>query len=201
MKVIDELRLSAKLFAQEPRALDARVFVEIFHRWIQERRLKDELMVDVADYTHVQDGPVILVCDGAHYSLDEADGRFGLVYCVKRHPASSVDPTSRLRHALRALVRASRQLEAESALKGRLRFRSDEILFRFHNGPVALDSASISELETTTERVVSHLFAGTSEVALQRLRGPRPLTLRVRVTGAPPLPVLDERAGEPHNVS
>jgi len=64
---------SAQSAAPRPPVLLERA-IPVFHRWIQERSL-DELMVDVADYTHVPDGPgVVLVCHDAIYSLDTGGG-------------------------------------------------------------------------------------------------------------------------------
>ena len=51
-----------KFFAVDSVELAPRDFIPIFHEWIKSRRLEDEVMIDVADYSHVPDGPgVILV--------------------------------------------------------------------------------------------------------------------------------------------
>ena len=52
----------------------------MLHGWIRHDVL-GTLLVDVADYTHVHHGPgVILVAREELYSMDESDGRLGLLY-------------------------------------------------------------------------------------------------------------------------
>ena len=49
-------RLSIKLLAEETN-INATEFVPVFHSWIRNKKLKDHLMIDVADYNHVPEGP------------------------------------------------------------------------------------------------------------------------------------------------
>ena len=64
-------QLSVKIFAHDPAAVQPAAFIPIFHRWIQESRLADRLLIDVADYRHVANGPgVLLIGHEAHYALD-----------------------------------------------------------------------------------------------------------------------------------
>lgn len=61
-----------------------RAFIDVFHDWVRER-LTGELLIDVHDYSHVHDGPgVIVVGHGVHYGIDRRDGRLGLVYRSRR---------------------------------------------------------------------------------------------------------------------
>ena len=62
-------------FLKDADALNQDEVLKLFHEWIQEDRI-DDLLIDVADYRHVPDGPgVILVAHNAFYSLDNAAGR------------------------------------------------------------------------------------------------------------------------------
>lgn len=77
-------RVCAKIYSPNPAGPDER-FVPIFHKWIRQRAL-GHLLLDVADYTHVPDGPgVVLVGHETTFSLDRSDGRFGLV-AQRRRP-------------------------------------------------------------------------------------------------------------------
>ena len=48
--------LSVKIFAQPGAELNSADAIAVFHRWIQ-RGDSPEMMIDVADYSHVHDGP------------------------------------------------------------------------------------------------------------------------------------------------
>jgi hypothetical protein len=120
---MDSSKLSFKLFIEEPTALDVRQFVPVFHSWIQTHAIPDHLLVDVADYSHVHNGPgVVLVSHEANYSLDTRGGRPGLTYQRKQSIPGTF--SQRLSVALRAT------LHAAGLLRDRLTFRRDEVEFR-----------------------------------------------------------------------
>jgi hypothetical protein len=115
--------ISLKLFTTSTVA--PKELIPVFHRFIQTRAL-DELLIDVSDYSHVHDGPgVILVCHGAIYGLDEEGGRRGLLYRRRRDSGGSFD--DKLLTVARAVVVAAEKLEAAAELAGRLRFSPAEI--------------------------------------------------------------------------
>ncbi len=73
-----------KVFAREPVSIDLGEAIPIFHRWIQDH-VCPELLIDVADYRHVPNGPgVMLIGHEANYSLDMTKGRLGLLYNRKQ---------------------------------------------------------------------------------------------------------------------
>jgi hypothetical protein len=122
----DLQRIGLKLFVADGFALRPRAFVPVFHRWIQAGAIGDQLLIDVADYEHVVDGPgVVLVAHEGIFSVDGGDGRTGLAY-VRRAPSPG-PLAERLRTITRTLLGACRQLEEEPALDGRVRFRGDEL--------------------------------------------------------------------------
>jgi hypothetical protein len=95
----------------------------------------DELLIDVADYRHVPYGPgVVLIAHDAHYAMDTAEGRPGLLYSrrrethLSRRALQSVE--DRLRSVLHCALTACQQLEADPALHGRLQFRGDTLQLR-----------------------------------------------------------------------
>src|SRR5438105_13367664 len=94
--------------------------ITVFHQWIQDR-VVPELLIDVADYKHVPDGPgVILIGHEANYSLDETDGRLGLLY--NRKAAVEGKAEAVLRQAFDAALSAARHLEAAAPFAGKLHF-------------------------------------------------------------------------------
>jgi hypothetical protein len=132
---VEAQQVSVKIYAADAAGLEPDDFVRAFHRWIQDRRL-DETMIDVVDYSHVEDGPgVLLVCHDAHYSMERSDGKLGLVYASKRdEPGPLAD---KLRAALVAALRACRLLEDTDSVAGRLRFSGRELVVRVASRIVA----------------------------------------------------------------
>ena len=113
--------VNVKVAAVDAGGFDLTRVIPVFHRWIQDGALADELAIDVADYRHVPEGPgVILVAHQAIYALDQGDGTLGLLY-DRRAPVDGT-PQERLRQAARAALRACRLLEEDAALAGALRF-------------------------------------------------------------------------------
>ena len=63
-------------------------FIPVFHGWIQRQALPGHMLLDVHDYSHVHHGPgILLVAHEANLSVDEAEGRRGLMY-IRRQPAT-----------------------------------------------------------------------------------------------------------------
>ena len=75
-------KLNVKFFVESPDRVALAEFIEIFHGWIQ---AADGIYHDVADYSHMQTGPgIVLVANDAHVSIDESGNRRGLVFSQKR---------------------------------------------------------------------------------------------------------------------
>jgi len=186
-------RLEVKVFLERPTTVDLESLVPVFHDWIREGRL-DEPMIDVADYRHVPNGPgVVLIGHRSNYYLDQAEGRPGLLYSRKRQAPG--DPDERLLDVFRRALFACRLLEAEPALGGRLRFRTNELLFQipdrlgYPNSPAVFDS-----IRPELEAFVSRLYAGS--VSLTRRGSAREkLGVAIRAGRAPSLDVLLGRLG------
>jgi hypothetical protein len=99
--------------------------IPAFHRWIQSRDLP-ELLIDVADYSHVPAGPGVLVIGHeANYALDNERNRPGLLY--SRKVADGTTAGNGLRRAYDSALSASRRLEAEPEFQGKLKFNTGEI--------------------------------------------------------------------------
>jgi len=83
-------RIAIKLFvAPDPTAeVDLDPFTPLFHEFIQKSSVPG-LLVDVADYAHVPNGPgIILIGHDVDYGLDSVGGRSGLLVVRKRYPTS-----------------------------------------------------------------------------------------------------------------
>src|SRR5215469_16766980 len=117
MNPIQHVRV--KVFAREPAPIDLGAAIPIFHRWIQDR-VCPEMLIDVADYRHVPNGPgVMLIGHEANYSLDTTKGRLGLLYSRKQ---AGGDAQANLRQAYDAARAACGRLEQEPSFAGKLKF-------------------------------------------------------------------------------
>lgn len=137
--------VNAKIFAavwEGPLSL----LVEVFQRWIQQEACP-ELLIDVADYSHLPAGPgIILVGHEANYSLDFAENRPGLLY--NRKAPLSGQTAEKIRQAWQAALWACRRLEQEPLLGGRLRFHYQEVELIFNDRLlVPNDEATYRRLE------------------------------------------------------
>ena len=159
---MESVKIDLKVFLQDPAAVEPEDFIPVFHDWIQHQRL-DELLIDVVDYRHVHDGPgVMLIAHDAHYAMDMADGRIGLLYSRRRetHPARNAiqSVTERLQSVLQCALAACRLLEAEPALQGRLKFRGDELLLRINDRLVSPTLANFDDLQAHLRPVLERLY-------------------------------------------
>jgi hypothetical protein len=117
--------VNVKLFAVEPAPADLSGAIPVFHRWIQRREFP-ELLIDIADYGHVPDGPgVMLIAHEANYSLDRSRGRLGVLY--DRKATLDGTPSENLRQAYEAALAAARRLEEEPEFQGILKVGLDEV--------------------------------------------------------------------------
>ena len=115
-------RLQIKLFLENPDALELSALTGVFQRWIQDKALEG-LLIDVAEYTHVHQGPgVMLIAHEANYSVDETDGKRGLLYNQKRTPEKSGE--EHLKTAFRRALKACLLLENEPETAGKLKFNA-----------------------------------------------------------------------------
>jgi hypothetical protein len=153
---MDTVKYDVKIFLHADADVKQEAFIPIFHRWIQGQQL-DELLIDVVDYRHVYYGPgVVLVAHDAHYAMDAADGRLGLLYSRRRetHPSRQglQGAEERLRSVLHCALTVCQRLEAEPTLQGQLRFRGDTWLLRVNDRLLAghadavLDSLDLKTL-------------------------------------------------------
>ena len=189
---LEARRFGIKFFAAQPFEAGLRAVVPIFHGWIQQHALDDELLIDVADYAHVHHGPgVLLLSHEAQYSLDQMDGRLGLRYSRRRKSEGNV--TARLSAAFRAALRACRLLQEEPVLAGQLRFRFDEIQFHVYDRLLAHRSPEAFEaVQSEMDRFLGGLYQGAEQIDVQPTGGPKdPFALRIQVSPPSAVPTVD----------
>jgi len=190
-------RLQLKLYLEPSQHFEVEALIPVFHRFIREQLIR-ELLIDVVDYSHVPNGPgVVLIGHGADFYLGALDGAYGLVYSRKR---GGPGPEARLEDALRRLIDAARLLEQDPTVQ--LRFKSGELSLRLTDRLHAPnDDATFAGVKAEVEALFGRIYGG--EIAVERLAasGKEPLSLRVRASGSPALEALLEKLGGPPSVA
>jgi hypothetical protein len=189
-----KLQLKIYLTPESAQSLDVEALIPVFHRWIKQRNLP-ELTIDVANYQHVPRGPgVVLIGHGADYFLDEGEGRPGLLHNRKR---AGLPAGERLGDLARRTLNAALLLEKDLALTGKIRFATNELLFRVNDRLAAPNNdATLAALRPELEALCKTLFAGPFELA--REGGAKELfAVRIKSPTSAPLATLLERAGGP----
>ncbi|MEM8609743.1 MAG: hypothetical protein AAGF92_21780 [Myxococcota bacterium] len=151
--------------------------IPVFHEWIREKKIADELLIDVADYAHVPQGPgVVLIGHQSDYYLDMANDRPGLLYSRKRGFDGTFEDG--LKDAFRRALGASQLLEAEPSLD--LSFDTSEVLFRVQDRLSAPNSEATFEAYQGPLTEVANGFFGAS-ASLERVEDARePFSVRIQ---------------------
>lgn len=196
----DLQRVGAKIPLADGRSIALERLVPVFHRWI--RSAADGaapvpgLLIDVADYAHVPDGPgMMLIAHEADYALDLGLGGPGLLYQQKRGATGTT--AERIASSLASAVRAARRLETEPDLGGP-RFEAGAPLVR------VVDRLRAPAEDATLERLRPDLVAaavaiyGEAPSAIERVGDPTlPFTVRMRVPAPGGLEAVEARLGAP----
>jgi hypothetical protein len=112
--------INVKIFLENPKAVNLADAVPVFHQWIRDGFLP-EMLVDVADYRHVEAGPgILLIGHEANYSFDNRENRLGLLYNRK----AGLDGTfqERLEQGYRSALAVCERLEQEDVFRGKIKF-------------------------------------------------------------------------------
>jgi hypothetical protein len=180
---MDSHKLSLKLFADNAERLTHDAFVPIFHHWIQEQGIPGHLLIDVADYAHVPNGPgTLVVAHEANIHFDREEGRPGLFYQRKQPIQGAESFRERLAAVFRAAVFAANKLQSDPSIAG-IKFRTDEIVLRIHDRLLAPNTTeTFDAVRGELQSFVTELFKG--DVTLEHKQGSERLfEVRIRSNG------------------
>ncbi len=128
--------VNVKVFVDGELAISIEDLVKVFHKWVSEQSMP-EMMIDVADYMHVPNGPgIVLVGHEADYSLDYTGGKIGLRYNYKAVRDGSNQ--EQLQHAFDNATSCCNRLEAE--LSG-LKFDRSQVEITINDRAIAPNTA------------------------------------------------------------
>jgi hypothetical protein len=162
-------KINVKFFAAEPQTVPLPDFIDLFHSWIQET---DGVYHDVADYSHIQAGPgIVLVAKEANVSIDETGNRRGLLYNCKQYLYGSNQ--ERLRKAVKSALNNCIRLEEEPLVGGKLKFSADEIWIAINERLLVPNTQeSFDELKSDLQFLARDLYRDT-EISFSRDPDPR----------------------------
>jgi len=147
-------RLQVSMLSEPLRNADVDVeqYVAVFHDWIRQSALEG-LLIDVASYAHVPNGPgVLLIGHELDYSVRMAGHRVELTCRHKRDPGGEGQA---LKRCLRQLLQAAQLLQSATKLKEPPSFRASSFVFRSNDRLRCPNSAEAGSRVTQT---VGRLF-------------------------------------------
>ena len=192
-------RLSVKFYFDDL-SVDMETFISVFHRWIRENVVPNELLLDVADYKHILDGPaLLLVGHEADYVIDMTDSKPGLLYVRKRD--GGTDLSEALRTTLSQALNGVRLAESDVELRGKLKLRTDAativLLDRLNypngssNGSGASPASESAQAQLTED--LGALFGVDATITRVDNDAREPLTFELHAPSAPDVDTLLSR--------
>jgi hypothetical protein len=177
MHTINLQHINVKLLLKDSEAVDhgrdLDPVIPVFHNWIQEQSF-DELLLDVADYRHVQGGPgILLIGHEADYSVDNTDNRLGVRY--NRKAVLDGDNQERLAQAGVAALVAALRLQEDTRLNGKFYFNGHDIEIFVNDRLLAPNNEATREALSAEFQAFSERLFGGSEFALSFGDDPRRL--------------------------
>jgi hypothetical protein len=163
-------KINVKVFTAEPNQVRLTDFIDIFHGWIQ---ATDGAYHDVADYSHMQAGPgIVLVAADANVSIDETGNRRGLLYSQKSQLGGS--NLEKLSTVLRSALETCQRLEEEPALDGKLRFVGSEVEIVVNDRLIAPNTEeTFDEIRPDVDFLARRLYATTNFMLLRARQDPK----------------------------
>ena len=185
---MDVYKINIKFYLKEGQEIENETWFRTFNTWIPDT--KDEVLIDVADYSHVQDGPItLLIGHEANYSIDNGDGRLGLLYNRKQPLNGNLE--ERFREIFLRTLKACLRLQQDPSLEGKVNFSGDEFWLQMNDRLLTPNTEeTFTVLEPTLKELVNALYAG-SDFSLQRNPDPKQLFyLKVKAEGDWEIPAL-----------
>ena len=188
---MDVFKIAVKVFASADHFASDQ-FVPIFQHWIRDQSVEGHRLIDVADYGHVVNGPgTVLISSEANFYMDRAENRLGLLYVRKLPAEGSFE--NRLAAAVKEAAKAAARLEGEPEMKGKLKFKTDELLIRLNDRLLApANEQTVKAAKPTVEALAKKLFGDKAKVE-SRFTPETQVEFWIRSTENPPLATLAAR--------
>ena len=174
--------LNWKIFLENPAEAEPEEWFKVFSTWIPDA---PEIFIDVADYKHVPDGPVILLVGHyVNYSLDATGRKPGLLYDYK-HPVEGTNE-EKIRTSLIGILQVAKRLEEDAGFKHKPKFKTGELQLIVNSRAAAPNTpATLEAVKPDLAQVLSKAF-GEGAFTLEHLTDPRQrFSVRISAQGAP----------------
>lgn len=174
-----------------PSDLGFDALLPVFHGFIQQGALPDDVMIDVAEYSHVPNGPgVLLVCHEGHYGVARHEGQWSLRYNRKRGgQGDSLE--QRLAVPFRRLMTAAQQLAAQGLGlgfdTGHLRLQIQDRLHAQNDG------ATFDAIAPTLKAFLTQRYGVAPSSVVREGEARELFTVRITCDERPPVDVLATR--------
>ncbi|SRR5690554_2951935 len=184
-------KIGVKVLAQNGDSVDLVELIPVFHRWIQTAAVED-LLIDVADYSHVHQGPgVMIIAHEGDYAFDESRGRRGIVYYSKH--ALGGELADRLAIVTRKALKACQRLSAEREAGG-VSFPGNELEIFANDRLLAPNTDETHETLAPVITAFLDKLYGEGAYEIERENDPRErYALRVRASAPIEIDTLLER--------
>ncbi len=159
-------RYKLTIFADPISAVSAKAIIPVFHKWIREQSI-DELLIDVADYTHLPTGPnALLVGHEANLAIERNVDCVGLCYIRKRNAPETL--VQNLVSGARKLLLAAQILEsdADAMVAGNFTFQTDKLVFSSNDRLLAPNTPEIVEVLEKTLQTFGEQLHGTQKFSI-----------------------------------
>ncbi len=133
-------------------------FFKIFNAWIPSR---PEIFIDVADYSHVTDGPLtVLIGHYADLVLDKTENTVGFVYRQKRTTETSFEKI--LAKSLKQLLHYAKLIDDDASITPRVLIDKTQLEISFNDRLLAPNTAeAFKVLDPVLTKSLAGVFGGT----------------------------------------
>jgi hypothetical protein len=154
---------------------------KVFNTWIPDG---PEVFIDVTDYRHVGEGPVILLAGHkANFSLDQTGMRMGLLYDM-RQPLETSN-ADKLKSTLKRLLEGAARLEDDATFAERPVFDAGDLKLVVNNRAVAANTeANFSALKDEATPLLDAVLGAGNYSVSRDLDPKQRLALNIKAKGA-----------------
>ena len=178
-------KISVKLYFDQGQEIAPEIWFKIFNNWISAHD-GSAVLLDVADYSHVPNGPVTLLI-GHEYdiSIDDTDAKRGLLYNRKQPGGDGF--AQQLAAVVRATCETCRRLEAEEGVV----FRGNDLRIILNDRLNAANTDATHEaIQGDLNALSRRLYNGAKVAVLRRTGAKQRFTLDLHAEGDWPIETL-----------
>jgi hypothetical protein len=175
-------KIAVKFYMDKGQDIAPETWFKTFNKWISANTGPD-VLIDVVDYSHVKNGPVTLLV-GHEYdiSIDDADGKRGVLFSRKR--ADAGDFVQHLSTAVKQACEMSRRIETDGDVGDQVVFRGNEVCLIL-NDRLQTPNAdeTVQALQADLDAVLGKLYGDAKVSVARRDNAKARLTLDVQAEG------------------